>query len=185
MALRSSIVHISRKTIYRIFLILFLSLSSLYLPSFYLKNILIASSSSSGIIIGLDGRSKDGNSVNIIGRGFDDCIKGREIGEDRRNWEWYWEVGFIRSIIFVICSAILICIIILYIFMRSLIVFTQSFFFTFSSSCRWYSRDYLYYLSQGLTAFQRLYSNIDGVLATVFLLLIKSPQAFISFLLIK
>ena len=85
MALRLSIVYISRKIIRRRFLILFLLSSSLYLPSFYLKNILIASSLSSGIIIGLDGRSKDGNSVNIIGRGFDDCIKGREIGEDRRN----------------------------------------------------------------------------------------------------
>jgi len=85
MALRLSIVYISRKTIRRIFLILFLLLSLLYLFFFYLKNILIASSSSSGIIIGLDDRSEDGDNVNIIGRGFDDCIEDRGVGGDKED----------------------------------------------------------------------------------------------------
>ncbi len=87
MTLRSSIIHISRKTIRRIFLILSLPSSSLYLPLFYLKNILIASSSSSGIIIGLDGRSEGGDNVDVIGREFDDCTEGKEIGGDEKDYE--------------------------------------------------------------------------------------------------
>ena len=85
MALRLSIVHISRKTIRRIFLILSLPSSSLYLPLFYLKNILIASSSSSGIIIGLDGRSEGGNGVNVIRRGFDDYTEDKGVGGDKED----------------------------------------------------------------------------------------------------
>jgi hypothetical protein len=81
MALRLSIVHISRKTIRKTFLILSLPFSPLYLLFFYLKNILIASSLSSGIVIGLDGRSRGGGSVGVVGREFDDCTGGRGVGE--------------------------------------------------------------------------------------------------------
>jgi hypothetical protein len=81
MALRLFIVYISRKTIRKTFLILFLSFSPLYLSFFYLKNILIASFSSSGIVIGLDGRFRGGGSVGVIGREFDDCTGGRGVGE--------------------------------------------------------------------------------------------------------
>ncbi len=85
MVLRLSIVYISRKTICRIFLILSLLLSPLYLPFFYLKNILIASSLSSNIIIGLDDRSKNGDNINIIRREFNDYIKDKKIKEDRED----------------------------------------------------------------------------------------------------
>ena len=84
MVLRLSIVYISRRMICKIFLIFFLPLSPLYLPFFYLKNILIASSSSSGIVIGLDGRSEGGGGVGVIGRGFDDYTEGREVGGDEK-----------------------------------------------------------------------------------------------------
>ena len=82
MILRSSIDHISRRTNCRAFLITFLLSSNLYLFFFYLKNIIIASSSCSGVIIELDGLLRDENAIKMTGREIDHARRNRGFKKD-------------------------------------------------------------------------------------------------------